>query len=301
VSTPPVYPWFDQVPENLKTRKQLAETGLRPGGPVKAQVLWRRGKRFANLYDVSEAKPKKPATPAQLAALEKAQAKLRTCWQCGVDQGYVLGTRYNPDEECMTCAGRIRDEEVAEVRATARMWLRSHRTVILDTETTDLGGYLVQIAVIDTAGAVLLDTLVNPQVPISPGAQRIHGLSDTDVASAPAFWQISGQLLALLRGRRVVTYNAAFDRAILRNEFQRLGAEQIRRSGRRKRSERYIWEWERGMHWRCAMELYATWWGDWSDYHGNYKWQPLWGDHTALGDARACLRVVERMAGKETT
>lgn len=288
MTTLPTYPWFDQVPEGLRTRAQLAEQGLRPGGPVKAQVVWRRGKRWADLYDVAEAKPKKQATPAQLAALAKAQAKLRTCPSCGTDQGFVLPWRWKPWRDCGTCYAQGRAKEIADVRRQVRAWLRSHRTVVLDTETTDLDGYLVQIAIITTDGTVLLDTLVNPEAEISEGARRVHGLAAADVAGAPAFWQLSGALLELLRGRRVVTYNAAFDRGILHNEFARLGAQERRR-------RRVVWE--RGIVWRCAMEVYATWCGDWSEHHGSYRWQPLWGgDHTALGDARACLQVLETMA-----
>ena len=58
----------------------------------------------------------------------------------------------------------------------------------------------------------------------------------------------------------------------------------------------------------CIMELYAQYWGDWSQWHGNYKWQSLgaaaaqcgllWpmGAHRALADAEMCRRVLEWMA-----
>ncbi|MET8865830.1 RRQRL motif-containing zinc-binding protein [Nonomuraea sp. NPDC004580] len=69
----PTYPW-KWAPKNLKTRRQLAALGLRPGGqaPV-AQILWRRGGRVAYLYDVTRALPKRTPTRKQLAALDKAQ------------------------------------------------------------------------------------------------------------------------------------------------------------------------------------------------------------------------------------
>lgn len=50
----------------------------------------------------------------------------------------------------------------------------------------------------------------------------------------------------------------------------------------------------------CAMMQYSTWVGDWNDYRGNYRWQKLpSGDHSALGDARATLKVLRTMAGLE--
>ncbi|MGN9782960.1 RRQRL motif-containing zinc-binding protein [Nonomuraea sp. ZG12] len=68
----PTYPW-KWAPKHLKTRRQLAALGLRPGGqaPV-AQILWRKGGRVAYLYDVTRALPKRTPTSKQLAALDKA-------------------------------------------------------------------------------------------------------------------------------------------------------------------------------------------------------------------------------------
>jgi DNA polymerase III epsilon subunit-like protein len=289
--TLPTYPWFDQVPEHLKTRRQLAEQGLRPGGPVVAQVVWRRGERWADLYDLNAAEPKREMTEAQRAALAKAQQALRTCSGCGTVFSFVLYRGF----DCPVCCERMLTRDRAAAARQARIWLRSPRTVIIDTETTELDGYLVQIAVIRAHdGVVLLDTLVNPQTPISAGARRIHGISDEQVKDAPTFERIAEELLELLRGKRIVTYNADFDRRILVNEFRRLDRhEPTRRS--------WAWghrpAWDRGMAWRCAMELYAQFCGDWSDHHNSYRWQPLpAGDHSALGDARACRAVLAQMA-----
>ncbi len=100
----PTYPWR-LAPAGLATRRQLAAAGLRPGGqPVVAQVMWRgRGRRVrvAYLYLVALALPKRPATPAQLAALGRALAARRTCPDCGNDPGYVLPARYGT---CLPCA-----------------------------------------------------------------------------------------------------------------------------------------------------------------------------------------------------
>ncbi|MFB4293434.1 RRQRL motif-containing zinc-binding protein [Nonomuraea sp. ATR24] len=69
----PTYPW-KWAPKNLKTRRQLAALGLRPGGqaPV-AQILWRKGGRFAYLYDIAHALPKRKPSRKQLDTLDKAQ------------------------------------------------------------------------------------------------------------------------------------------------------------------------------------------------------------------------------------
>ncbi|GAA2414597.1 hypothetical protein GCM10010404_85900 [Nonomuraea africana] len=74
----PTYPW-KWAPKHLKTRRQLAALGLRPGGqaPV-AQILWRKGGRVAYLYDIARALPKRKPTGKQLDALAKALRARRT-------------------------------------------------------------------------------------------------------------------------------------------------------------------------------------------------------------------------------
>lgn len=73
----------------------------------------------------------------------------------------------------------IETERVADHRAAtewARAALTDPRAVILDTETTDLHGFICDIAIIRASdGEVVLNTLVNPCVPIEPGARVIHG------------------------------------------------------------------------------------------------------------------------------
>ena len=51
--------------------------------------------------------------------------------------------------------------------------------LILDTETTGLGleAEIIEIAVIDTAGAVLVDTVSLPQDDVPKAASGIHGLT----------------------------------------------------------------------------------------------------------------------------
>ena len=67
-------------------------------------------------------------------------------------------------------------------QARAREWaqwvLSTPGIVIIDTETTGIGpcDEVIELAVLDTHGRVLLDTLVRPTCPIDPGAARVHGL-----------------------------------------------------------------------------------------------------------------------------
>ncbi|MFG3384385.1 RRQRL motif-containing zinc-binding protein [Streptomyces sp. NPDC047999] len=75
----PVFRWRQAGPA-YATRRQLRVMGLRPGGqePV-ARIECRRGARFAWLYRVDLALPKRTPTLAQEAALDRAMAARQQC------------------------------------------------------------------------------------------------------------------------------------------------------------------------------------------------------------------------------
>ncbi|WP_054813386.1 RRQRL motif-containing zinc-binding protein [Nocardia arizonensis] len=85
------YEWR-MAPAHLRTRRQLAAEGLRPNGQDIAGRVERPRRRgeplVAHLYDVRLAAPKRPASPAQLAALAKAtrEHQLRAAERHGVDR-----------------------------------------------------------------------------------------------------------------------------------------------------------------------------------------------------------------------
>jgi DNA polymerase-3 subunit epsilon len=149
-------------------------------------------------------------------------------------------------------------------RDTARAWLADPLGVVVDTETTGLQGYAVEMAVIDMHGQVKFNGRFNPQVPVEPGAFAVHGIV-VDPAW-PTFEDRMHEVWAAVEGRNVIAYNAKFDRSVLERECGRLL--NVR-------------------EWRCAMLLVAD----------GGRWPKLVdGDHSALGDARACLEVVRRVA-----
>ncbi len=200
----------------------------------------------------------------------------------------------------------------------ARTW-RERNPLFLDTETTGLDGQIVEVAVVDLAGNVLLDTLVRPRWGVEDDARAVHGITDEMLASAPTFETVWAQLREILRGRLVLVYNAAFDIKCLRN------------SARDERDDvTPLWDevfkfLRNGLTWKadteieCVMELFAEFYGDWSDYHRSYRWQPLQSaahyfgiggqNHRALGDAQLARQVflgmcdaqVDSAAETETT
>jgi len=167
----------------------------------------------------------------------------------------------------------------------ARDLIVSKDFVILDSETTGLSSPVdfVQIAVPDSAGKTLFDSLLNPAYRVEAAARAVHGHTAKSLSSAPRFVEIYPDLLEVLYGRRVVVFNASYDRRGWDTAVRRLGARGAL-AGELPR-------------WECAMRQYARFVGEPSKRGRGYRPQKLpGGDHTALGDALATLHLVEGMA-----
>ena len=174
--------------------------------------------------------------------------------------------------------------------------IESRDFVVLDTETTGLyeSAEIVSIAVIDSDGKTLLDTLVKPVRPIPPEATRIHGITNEMVKDAlPLPVQTLGHLLT---NRHVIIYNTQYDVQMLR---QSAGIAKLP-----------MIPWYDVAEFWCAMTAFAEIYGEWNDYHGNYRWQklstacsyykiPVVGAHGALADCQMTLKVCEAMLAAE--
>lgn len=91
---------------------------------------------------------------------------------------------------------------------------------IIDTETASLQGGIVELAwlEVDKDLNILSEfrTLVNPERPIEPVAQAIHGISDDDVKDAPTIWGIP-ELAGI---KQAVAHNWKFDQRMLGEAVQ---------------------------------------------------------------------------------
>ena len=155
---------------------------------------------------------------------------------------------------------------------------------MLDSETTGLTPpvQFVEIAIVDADAKILFDGAIRPVCRIEAGATRIHGHSARSLAGSPSFLEIYPDLLRALWGKKVVVYNASYDRRVWDAEVRSLGARGAL-SGELP-------------PWECAMRRYSAYIGEPSK-RGGYRPQKLpGGDHSALGDALATLRLIEQMA-----
>ena len=104
--------------------------------------------------------------------------------------------------------------------------------VFFDIESTGLNvatDRIVEISMvkvnIDGSGEVKTRRL-NPTIPISEEAYKVHGISNEDVADEPTFAQIAKSLAKWLEGCDIAGYNSTkFDIPLLSEEFLRAGVD----------------------------------------------------------------------------
>lgn len=100
---------------------------------------------------------------------------------------------------------------------------------ILDIETT--GGKfdeegITEIAIYQFDGHQVIDqfsSLVNPERKIQPFVEKLTGINNQMLRSAPRFFEIAKRIIEITEGCILVAHNAEFDYRILQTEFRRLG------------------------------------------------------------------------------
>jgi DNA polymerase-3 subunit epsilon len=125
--------------------------------------------------------------------------------------------------------------------------------VYLDTETTGLkqSDEIIEIAIVDSDGQPLLDTLIRPSQPIPTDSTVINGITNEMVKGAP-FWPEIWQLArSQLAGKLIIAYNARFDERMLRQS-----------------NDRYHISWQATWQFRDLLELYSMFRGDWNSFTG---------------------------------
>lgn len=134
---------------------------------------------------------------------------------------------------------------------------------LLDIQTTGLApAWVVQIAVLDAAGQILLAEFLDPSAEITSAASALHGITAATVQGAPGFGDLLPELTGTLHGQRCVAYGMRFDFRVLAGELLR----HFTAAGPAMR-------WMRASRWEDATLPFAVSAGLWSDRHRNYRWQ----------------------------
>lgn len=178
------------------------------------------------------------------------------------------------------------ESKAAKAGKIASDWL-ADSCLVLDTETTGLGedAQIIEIAICDIWGTVLVDHRVRPSVPIEPGAAEVHGITLEDLANSPTWPEVIDSIKECLTGRTVVIFNSDFDMAMLRNTCRAFGLDT---------------DWLSTLNVKCAMELSVLAFGSTNQYgtislaDATYEAGVSWSGeaHSAKVDALATVDLL---------
>ena len=118
----------------------------------------------------------------------------------------------------------------SDQEALSGITLESATYAALDVETTGIHPWadrVVEIGIVrwkkGERAAEFLD-MVKPEVPVKPGAQRVHGISPAELANAPVFREIAGDVAEALAGAIIVGHRAlSFDLPFVNMDMARAG------------------------------------------------------------------------------
>lgn len=245
------------------SRKELKELfRLKPAKNQRcAGEVW-QGQGTYNVYDKKYCmamRPYRVPTKKQLAALAAGRECIGT-YKCAVEG--CEGRISYKDEDGSYCYRCVEAQRLAWIKDTCLGYANHEKPIaVLDTETTGFGAdaEIVEIAVIDQHGKILLDTLVKPTVAIPVEASAIHGIYDRDVIRAPSFAEVFEQVQETYKTHLILIYNADFDNRMIRQSAAKYGIEFDAK------------HYSTG----CLMNLYAHYFADYSHYHQSYSWQSL--------------------------
>lgn len=186
-------------------------------------------------------------------------------------------------------------------------WLGSN-DVIIDTETTGLteDDEIIEIAIINMRGEVLLNTLVKPTRNIPADVINIHHITNEMVASAPSWAEIYPQVMEIFGHRKWLAWNSKFDArlitqtSLITGQYDGLSAAEV------------IHEYNRIHHSQIdAKRTYSEWYGEFEEVRQSFKRQHLaaavaqqnvvvdGAAHRALADCFMVLGVLKAAAKGE--
>jgi len=184
----------------------------------------------------------------------------------------------------------------------------------LDTETTGWpweGAEILELAILDSDGVALFNQRFKPVSKSWPEAEKIHGISPSDVSECFGFIHYIGEIAELLENQTVVCYNSEFDKSAILAELThhskveelakqkcspvvRLMAAKAYYSKKGPAGRRaFLSSHPTGSTdsaltahygidtrfpttvWKCAMHRFAPYYGNWNEYYQSYTWTSL--------------------------
>jgi len=160
------------------------------------------------------------------------------------------------------------------------------RIIVFDVETTGTDkrrDQVIELCVqFGLEGGSSQTWRIKPQVPISPGAQAVHGISMEDLEVCPPFGQVASAIRAMFDQAEVlVGYNLAFDIEMLQAEFARLGQPPLDLNGKQVIDPFRLWQ-------QCEPRSLQ-------DAHKRFVGEGFLAAHSATADVAATGRVLRGM------
>lgn len=186
-------------------------------------------------------------------------------------------------------------------------WLKSDY-VVIDTETTGLGedAEIIEIAIINMRGEVLLDTLVRPTQSIPPEVTVINHITNEMVADAPAWRDVFPRVLGIITNHKWLAWNSAFDARMLKQScfHSEIFAGKSAYYGSLVTSRIHTSHID-------AKAVYDQWYGEFDEKRKAFKRQSLTtaaarhgvsveGAHRALADCKMVLAVLQKVGSPVT-
>ena len=163
------------------------------------------------------------------------------------------------------------------------------RVIVFDVETTGTDkrrDQVIELCVqFGLEGGSSRDQItwrIKPSVPISPGAQAVHGISMDDLEVCPPFGQVAGAIREVFdRAEVLVGYNLAFDIEMLQAEFARIGQPPLDLNGKQVIDPFRLWQ-------QCEPRSLQ-------DAHRRFVGEAFSAAHSATADVAATGRVLRGM------
>jgi DNA polymerase-3 subunit epsilon len=161
------------------------------------------------------------------------------------------------------------------------------RIIVFDVETTGTDRrrdqvieLCVQLGIHE--GAEARTWRIKPEVPISDGAQAVHGISMEDLADCPAFDAVADEFRGIVdRADVLVGYNLAFDIDMVQAEYERLGQPRLALESKMIVDPFRLWQ-------QCEPRTLQ-------DAHRRFVGDSFDAAHSATADVAATSRVLAGM------
>lgn len=177
-----------------------------------------------------------------------------------------------------------------------RHLIENTRFAVVDTETADLKGEIVQVAVVGDSGKVVVNSLIKPKGIIAIGAQEVHGITPDMVKDAPSFSEVWEHIRPIFEKITIVSYGS-YDQDRFQSDLRTNGIDYD----------------VNDLYWVNAMPIVADYMGIfWREgsgrMKGSFRWEklvtacellgvqaPEEHAHTAIGDSYRTLSLIKKI------